>query len=283
VRFTPAGIFSGPVKPRPDRFALPSLAGIHLNSVQWGNPDDPKLVLLHGGGANISWWEHLAPSLAEKFHVVALDFRGHGDSDFPEVLEPGAFNRDLEWLLEHVGTREAVLIGHSMGGHVALDHASRYPETLGVVAIEISRGGDRRERRRTRLALAARRTYRSREEALRRFRFLPPAPGADEVLRHGIAERSIREEPDGRFGFKFDPRWFGLPPGPPLEASSIACPVLLIRGEVSGLLTAAGAAGLVAELPSARSIEIAGAGHNVHLERPDAVLEAIHGFLATTI
>jgi pimeloyl-ACP methyl ester carboxylesterase len=271
------------VKPRPDRFTLPSLAGIHLNATHWGHRDAPTLVLLHGGGANISWWEHLAPSLAERFHVVALDFRGHGDSDFPEALEPGAFHRDLEWLLEHVGTREVVLVGHSMGGHVALDHASRNPETRGVVAIEISRGGDRRERRRTRLALAARRTYRSREEALRRFRFLPPAPGADEVLRRAIGERSIREEPDGRFGFKFDPRWFGLPPGPPLEASRIACPVLLIRGAESGLLSAEGAAGLVGELPSARCIEIAGAGHNVHLERPEAVLEAVQGFLDSTI
>jgi pimeloyl-ACP methyl ester carboxylesterase len=251
--------------------------------MQWGKQGAPKLVLLHGGGANVYWWEHLAPALAEHFHVVALDFRGHGDSDFPEALEPGAFGRDLESLLEHLGTREVILIGHSMGGHVALEHASRVPETRGVVAIEISRGGDRRERRRARLALAARRTYRSREEAVRRYRFLPPAPGADEALRLRIAEHSIREEPDGRFGFKFDPRWFGLPPGPPLEAAKIACPVLLIRGQESGLLTAEGAAGLVAELPSARWIEIAGAGHNVHLERPAEVLEVVNGFLDTTI
>jgi pimeloyl-ACP methyl ester carboxylesterase len=271
------------VKPRPDRFTLPSLGGLHLNAMHWGNEDAPKLVLLHGGGANVFWWEHLAPSLAEHFHVVALDFRGHGDSEFPDTLEAGAFQGDLESLLEHIGSREVILVGHSMGGHVALEHASRAPETRGVVAIEIARGGDRRERRRTRLALAARRTYRSRDEAIRRYRFLPPAPAAPEALRQRIAERSVREEPDGRFGFKFDPRWFGLPPGPPLEAAKIACPVLLIRGQESRLLSAEGARELVAELPSARWIEIAGAGHNVHLERPAAVLEAMSGFLNTTI
>jgi len=270
------------VTPRRDRFTLPSLGGIQLNALHWGSEASPKLVLLHGGGANVHWWEHVAPSLAGGFHVVALDFRGHGDSDFPERLEPGAFQRDLEALLERIGTREVILIGHSMGGHVALEHASRNPQTRGVVAIEVSRGGDRRERRRTRLALAARRTYRSREEALARYRFLPPAPGAAEALRVAIAGHSIREEPDGRFGFKFDPRWFGLPPGPPLEAAKVGCPVLLIRGRESGLLTREGAAALAAELPSARWIEVAGAGHNVHLERPEAVLEAVGAFLDAT-
>jgi pimeloyl-ACP methyl ester carboxylesterase len=90
----------------------------------------------------------------------------------------------------------------------------------------------------------------------------------------------VREESDGRFGFKFDPRWFGLPPGPPLDPSKIACPVLLIRGGESGLLTAGGAEELVAALPEGRWIEIPGAGHNVHLERPDAVQDALGRFIA---
>jgi pimeloyl-ACP methyl ester carboxylesterase len=268
------------VTPRAERFTVPSLGGVHLNALHWGTPARPKLVLLHGGGANVHWWEHLAPSLAEDFHVIALDFRGHGDSDFPEELVPGAFRRDLASLLEHLGTREVVLVGHSMGGHVALEHASQEPATRGVVAIEISRGGDRRERRRTRLALAARRTYRTREEAGQRYRFLPPAPGAGEALRRAIAEHSIREEPDGRFGFKFDARWFGLPPGPPLDPAKVACPVLLIRGGQSALLSAEGAAELAAELPHARWVEIPDAGHNVHLERPGPVLAAIRSLLA---
>ena len=73
-----------------ERFESRSLGGVALHAVHRGDPSRPKLVLLHGGGANAHWWDHLAPTLAERFHVVALDFRGHGDSDYPDALEVGA-------------------------------------------------------------------------------------------------------------------------------------------------------------------------------------------------
>ena len=81
-------------------------------------------MLLHGGGANAHWWDHLAPELARSFHVVALDFRGHGDSDYPDP-ERGAFNWDLRALLDHLAAPDAVLVGHSMGAAIALEHAAR--------------------------------------------------------------------------------------------------------------------------------------------------------------
>ena len=264
-----------------ERFESRSLGGVALHAVHRGDPSRPKLVLLHGGGANAHWWDHLAPTLAERFHVVALDFRGHGDSDYPDALEVGAFDRDLEALLEHLGGPDALLMGHSMGGRVALDHAARRARSgpRAVLAIEVARGASSRERRRTRLALAARRTYRTREQAIARFRFLPSTPGSSEALRRAIAEHSVRREADGRFGFKFDPRWFGLPPAAAPDPAQIACPTLVVRGGESTLLTAAGAAALVSEIPGAKLVEIPGAGHNVQLERPAEVLEIAARFL----
>lgn len=262
------------------RFSTAALEGLELHALSWGDETRPTLVLLHGGGANAHWWDHLAPILAQRFHVVALDFRGHGDSDHTPELRPGAFERDLEALLEHLGSEEVHLVGHSMGGHVALSHASRVVATRSVVAIEAARGGARRENRRTRLALAVRRTYPAREEAVARFRFLPPSPRAAESLRTAIAEHSVREEPGGRWGFKFDPRWFSLPRGPAPDLARVASPALVIRGAESALLTAAGMAELVSELPQASGVEIADAGHNVHLERPEEVLEALERFFA---
>jgi len=266
-------------EPRSERFSAASLDGVTLHALHRGRDDAPKLVLLHGGGANAHWWDHLAPTLAEDFHVVALDFRGHGDSDYPEHLEVAAFERDLDALLAHLNAPDAILMGHSMGAHVAVGRVAREPGPRAVVAVEFSRGGQRGERRRTRLALAARRTYASRAEAARRFQFLPAAPAADEALRADIAEHSLREEPDGRFGYKFDARWFtqGRGAAPPLER--VACPTLLIRGALSTLLTSEGAAELVARIPDATLVEIAGGGHNVHLECPDEVLAAAVTFL----
>ncbi len=265
---------------RAERFTTEALAGVHLHAIRRGDPTAPALVLLHGGGANAHWWDHIAPVLAQRFHVVALDFRGHGDSDHPDGVEAGAFQRDLEALVSHLGGREVVLVGHSMGGHVALDHAADTGGVRALVAIEVSRGASRRERRRTRLALLARRTYATRDDAVRRFRFLPASPRASEEMRARIASHSVREEADGRYGFKFDARWFGVPPRPPTDLARVRCPVLVVRGAESDLLTAEGARELTGALPDARLVEIREAGHNAHLEQPDAVLGALDAFLA---
>jgi pimeloyl-ACP methyl ester carboxylesterase len=131
-----------------------------------------------------------------------------------------------------------------------------------------------------RLALAARRSYRTREEAISRFRFLPPAPRASEELRARIAAASVREQPDGRFAFKFDPRWFALPSsqGPLLE--HVSTPTLILRGAESPILSHEGAQSLAREIRDARLVEIADAEHNVHLEQPAKFLSAVEAFLA---
>lgn len=275
---------------RSERFTTPSLSGVFLHALHRGGASRRPLVLLHGGGANAHWWDHLAPAFAERFHVVALDFRGHGDSDHPDELEIGGFSRDLEALLQHLGVHEAVLrepslrepilMGHSMGGHIALDHAARGGQVRALVAIEIVRGAPTRARRAMRLALAARRSYRTREDAIERYRFLPPAPHASEALRASIAAHSVAQQPDGRFGFKFDPRWFGLPPSPAPPLSAVGCPTLIVRGAESPLLSEEGAAAFAAEIPAAQVAVIEAAGHNLHLEQPEAFLAAVEPFLS---
>ena len=100
------GYAARPVTARSERFTTPSLGGVFLHALHRGDASRRPLVLLHGGGANAHWWDHLAPAFAERFHVVALDFRGHGDSDHPAALEIGGFARDLEALLQHLGAHE---------------------------------------------------------------------------------------------------------------------------------------------------------------------------------
>jgi pimeloyl-ACP methyl ester carboxylesterase len=267
------------VSARSERFSVPSLGGVVLRALHWGAPSATPLVLLHGGGANAHWWDHLAAPLAERRHVVALDFRGHGDSDWPQETRVGAFSDDLDALLEHLGAPHAVLAGHSMGAHIALDRAARDPRVRGLVLIDLAWGAARGARRATRRALSLRLTYPSRERAVAAFRFVPGAARAGEALRVAIAERSVRPEPDGRFGFKFDPRWFAMPYRelPPL--SGVACDTLLLRGCESGLLGPEAARALAAELPRTRLVEVPGAGHHVHIDRPDAVLGALTEYL----
>lgn len=265
------------------RFTRPELGGVYLHAQLRGDPNAPCVVMLHGGGANLHWWDEIAPSLAERFFVATLDFRGHGDSDHPEELVVGAFHHDLAALCDELGRERVAIVGHSMGGHVALDHSARNPRVWGLVAIEVSFGAAATDRRRTRLALTLRRPYATREEAIARYRLMPSTPNAPESLRRTLAEQSVRETDDGRFVYKFDPRWFGLPPAPHANLADVRCPALLIRGSESTLLTREGASAVVARMPAGRLIEISGGGHNVHLERPSEVIVAVTEHLSGNV
>ncbi len=269
-----------PVSPRSRRFTRPELGGVALHALHRGDPAHPLVVLLHGGAANVHWWEPLAAALADRFHVVCLDFRGHGDSDFPESLAVGAFSEDLAALLADLAAPAPILIGHSLGGRVALEHAAERGGVRALVLLDVARGGTAAAGEATRRALGIRRSYRSREEAIARFRFLPTSLAVSETRRRAIAERSVAELPGGRFGFKFDPRWFGVPrrPLPPLHR--IACPTLVVRGRESTLLSDDEALAWTEEIPGAELVVVDGAGHHVHLDQAVAVQEAIEAFLA---
>jgi pimeloyl-ACP methyl ester carboxylesterase len=258
--------------------------GVELHCLRW-NREVPApataaapVVLLHGGGANAHWWDHLAIALAGRRSVHALDFRGHGDSDHPEERRVGAFNDDLEALVEWLGREDVWLVGHSLGAAVALDHASRFEATRGLVLVDLARGSGPGSRRRARLALSLRRTYPTFDDAVSRFRFLPESGHPDESLRLHIARHSVRREADGRFGYKFDPAWFGLPAKPRPDLSRVRCPTLLVRGAESSMLSPEAAREFVGHLPDGRLIEIERAGHHVLLDRPARLLEVLETF-----
>ena len=236
-------------------------------------------MLLHGGGANAHWWDHIAPTFADQFHVVALDFRGHGDSERPEELIPGAFNEDLEAILRDLGHQPATLVGHSMGANVALAYAATHSLRC-LVLVDPARGGTARNRRRMRLALTLRQSYPSREEAIERFRFLPDAETTSESLRLSIARHSVEPGPDGRWRYKFDSRWFGLPGSRKPDVTAVSCPVLVMRGEQSGVLSAEAAVELAESFTDGECAEIQGAGHHLQLDQPEAFIASLRHFLA---
>ncbi|MBW2314176.1 MAG: alpha/beta hydrolase [Deltaproteobacteria bacterium] len=267
-------------KPRSERFTTAELGKAHLHAMHWGERGQPVVVLAHGGGANAHWWAHVAPDLATSFHVVAFDFRGHGDSDSAETIQPGDFENDLVALLDHLEAPEAALVGHSMGGEVVLRvAASGRAAPRGAVLLDVARGGSARGHRLLRRALTFRHAYKTREEAVDRFRFVPKAAHVEEALRHAIASQSVHRDPDGRWSFKADPAWIdGMPAGPMVEAD-VTCPVLFLRGAESGLCSDEAAKELVAALPHGKLTTLPRAGHHVHIDAPEAAGREIRRFL----
>lgn len=275
------------------RFVVANRLRHHL--LEWG--DGPATVLLlHGFLEHAHVWDAVAPRLAAAGHrVCALDWRGHGDSQW--VGAGGYYHfadyvADLAALVRGLGGRVA-LIAHSMGGNAALLLAGSEParvtalasiEGLGPLGADASSAPDRyagwlddlsrqTQRGRARFSLA---------EATKRLRVSYPRL-ADLTLRH-LARHGTRGRGAAR-QWKFDPLHQTRSPQPFYVEQArafwrrITCPVLYIEGEESIMrLPEADLAERLAILRAERAT-IVGSGHHPHLEQPDALAEVLIGFL----
>ncbi len=126
--------YSGDYEPQQKEFKTPELT---MRYLEWGSPDSPTVALLHGFAQTAHSWDFVALSLADRYHVVSLDARGHGDSDW---APDGAYSvadhrRDVGALVEHLGSSPLVLIGLSMGGGTAYSYASEHPADVKALVI----------------------------------------------------------------------------------------------------------------------------------------------------
>jgi len=121
-----------------------SLNGLRFHAIDWGGPRRPStrparsIVLLHGLASQAHIWDLVAPQLAERARVIALDQRGHGLSDKPDDgYDFTSVTRDLNRFLDETKIERPILIGHSWGGNVALDYAVQRPERVaGLVFVD---------------------------------------------------------------------------------------------------------------------------------------------------
>ena len=257
-----------------------------LHYLEW-NPQAPRTVmLLHGNSANAWWWEPVAREIAPELRLLALDQRGHGDSEWvrPPAYTPADYADDVERLLAHAikDGQRPVVVGHSMGGLTALAFARRRPaQVRGVAAIDVavtsSRGRDRYLRRLRALPLV---TYPDLDTAKARFRLMPDEGGIATAIVHEIAQKSLARTDDGRWTLKFDRESFfggdGLAVLETIEA--IRVPTLLVRAGRSRIMTEAAADQARDSNPLARLLTIPDTHHHVLLENPSAVARAIEDF-----
>ena len=105
---------------------------LRLNYVDWGNPDAPPLLLVHGGRDHARSWDWVAEELRHDWHIIAPDLRGHGDSAWsPDGnYEMSAFVYDLAQLIHQLNLAPVSIIAHSMGGNIATRYAGLYPENV---------------------------------------------------------------------------------------------------------------------------------------------------------
>ena len=112
---------------------------LRLHYVDWGNPDGPPMLLIHGGRDHCRNWDWVAEHFAKDYHIIAPDLRGHGDSQWEASgnYTQISYVYDIAQLLQQKNMHDVTVIGHSLGGAIALMYTALFPERVKkLVAIE---------------------------------------------------------------------------------------------------------------------------------------------------
>jgi pimeloyl-ACP methyl ester carboxylesterase len=266
----------------PGRQAAVDVAGTRVVYRTYGDPGDGDIVLLHGGAAHGRWWDHIAPLLARDHRVIVPDLSGHGDSGRREAYSLDTWAQEAIAVAAHAGPdTPPTIVGHSMGGFVALRVASIYGSAIaGAVAIDSPVRDITPEERaaREQRAFGPLRVYPSREAILARFHPIPDQPSLPYVFEH-VAETSIKEV-DGGWSWKFDPRIFARHQLGLDLLARLDCRVALFRAE-HGIVSAQLGEAMYDRLGRlAPVIEIPAAGHHVMLDQPLALVTGIRTLLS---
>jgi pimeloyl-ACP methyl ester carboxylesterase len=248
----------------------------------WGDRGDVGIVLVHGGAAHARWWDHVAPMLDGGRRVVALDLSGHGDSGQRDAYTLDQWSKEVLTVAAAAGIATSpTVIGHSMGGFVALRAASLYGSSLaGVVAIDSPVRDITPEERaaRERRAFGPLRVYPSPEAAIARFHPIPDQPALPYIAAY-IARTSIRKV-EGGWSWKFDPRIFARHQLTQERLTRLDCRVALFRAE-HGIVSPQLSEIMYDRLGRlAPVIEIPAAGHHVMLDQPIAMVTGIRTLLS---
>ena len=253
---------------------------VQLFHRDFGGAGNPPLLILHGLLGSSRNWQTAGAALAEKFHVFALDLRNHAASPHAEEMTYAAMMADvLAWMDAHALPR-AALLGHSLGGKVAMLLACRHPERVArLIAVDIAPKNYPPQEHRAEFAAMNELDLsglHSRGEAERRFEARVP----DWAMRKFLSTNLAHDAGSGRW------RWqINLPALtralPELEKNPLAPddrydgPALFIPGEKSPYVQPADHAGIRHHFPAARIETIAGAGHNPHMEAREKFVRSI--------
>ncbi len=277
----------------PREFVLPTdhftvVNNLKLHYLDWGNAHQPPILLLHGVRLQAHTWDMAALLLRDHYHLIAVDQRGHGDSDWTADTE---FNNDTfdlmledtRQLVAHLGLKKFTLVGMSMGGINAMRYAATFPDTLAALCIVDIAPTTMQS------GVLSIEGFKTETETLSRFedflershKFLPHRPIAQ--LRYSLMH-SLKKLPDGRWTWKQDYRAGALRSTRPLaelwgDLPKITAPTLFMRGAQSNVLAPDIAERAAATVKDGMLVTIDPATHNVHSDNPNAFARELHAFL----
>jgi esterase len=263
---------------------------LDLHYLEWGAADAHPIVCVHGYTGSADAFNALARHLQDRFHIFALDVRGHGESAWSPS---GAYRyedqeSDLGGFVGGLGLDKFVLIGTSMGGIIAMTHVAECAERLsGLVINDIGPEAEAGTQRITQMVGSRPDEFATLEEAMAYRRSASPILAARSAEdQHELALGVLRQRADGKWRWKMDPAYIrqrverGAPARPPLwpALQALPCPTLVVWGTESDVLSEAQALRMVDVLPRGELVRVPGIGHAPTLVEP-VVLAALDRFL----
>ncbi|WP_322796249.1 alpha/beta hydrolase [Tepidiforma sp.] len=264
--------------------------GIRHHLLARGAPGAPVVMMIHGLAGQAHTFDGIANFLAARFHVYCLDVRGRGESEWgpPEQYTIDTYVQDLEAVREALGLQRFALVGTSMGGLITMQYAPRYPErishaVLNDIGPEIDPAGLQRI-----LAYlqGAPEMFADLKAVARYYRqhYAPMVANLNDDQLLEFARYNVRRSDAGVYVWKMDPAIRTAQPAPPSidpwEAyRAISCPVLIVRGAQSDVLSPETARKMLEANPRASLVEVPGVGHAPLLTEPEA-RKALEAFLA---
>ena len=258
--------------------------GLRLCLHEWGPPGRPPALLLHSLAAHSHWWDWSAPLLAERFSVAALDLRGHGGSAWsdPPAYRAADYAADIVAVLDALGWRRPLVVGHSLGGYVGAYLAARYPERVGalVIADTMTQWSDDEAAWALKQVERPGPEFANQSEAGSRYRLSPPetrAPG--DWIRH-LGEAAVVERAPGLWQYAVDRRVFAhaRPDAWPLLAG-VVCPTLVVRGAGSQIMDRDAWLRVATSVQHGQFAEIKDAWHHLVLDDPASFVSTVTTWL----
>ena len=263
--------------------------GLGFRYLDWGSKGQRPILFLHGGALTAHTWDLCCVALRDEYHCMALDQRGHGDTDWAPDLDYSiaAQREDVKGFAEAVGLGQFVLVGMSMGAINGLAYAIEYPVTLSaLVLIDAGPNVRRPASRRIRDFVNGGAEPETLEAIIERAMSFNPR--RDPLILRRSLMHNLRPQTDGTWIWKYDRRRFQQMGGDRHAAerrglaaglARVTCPTLVVRGGESDVFHDEDAERLAAGLSDGRWITIPKAGHTVQGDNPKDLAAALRDFL----
>ena len=264
--------------------------GMRIHALEWGTAGAPPIVFLHGGSLTAHTWDLVCLSLSDRFRCIAVDLRGHGESEWPADADYtfAAMSDDVAAVIDSLSLDRPVIVGMSLGGLVGLHLAATAGDRLrGLTIVDV--GPD--------LRLDSAREILSFTDT--DYEMDTVDDFVDRVVRVSTRHQrehlrrsvlyNLRQLPSGRWAWKWDKRRMLSRDLDDMKvaharlwdcAAAVTCPTLLVRGDRSRVFLEEDGYRLAAAIPNSSLVVVADAGHAVQSDNPRGLLEPLDPFVS---